>query len=146
MTLPVQIIDGQGGAFRTMVTQYGQLVVAPLDYSTAVTHEMSAVDIANNFAIPKSGHRIVITDIILNAENSVGNVPGATVEIYEASSATSTEISKCIITIELIKNATLPLIGLNLLTSPSVWLNAKTDDATVNATVMFYYVPKDEED
>ncbi|MEK0326941.1 MAG: hypothetical protein QQN63_14685, partial [Nitrosopumilus sp.] len=71
MALNVNIMDGVVDDSKARVTQFGQLVTAPLDYSTLVTREISSVNVAVNFVPPKQGHRIVITDIMLQANKQV---------------------------------------------------------------------------
>ena len=140
MALNVNIMDGVVDDSKARVTQFGQLVTAPLDYSTLVTREISAVNVAVNFVPPKQGHRIVITDIMLQANKQVTGE--AIVNIYTSdTSPDSLIIVEELFTTEILKQDSRDLIGLNIILEPGRWLNGKTDDDDINATVGFYYIP-----
>lgn len=124
---------------RAHITPQGQLATAPISYSTPVAREMSVVDTAYSFAIAKASRRIVITSLFLYANKGVG-ANDATVEIYETSSLESTTVDKSIIKVEMLKQTNLPLTGLNWVTNPGVFLNGKTDDATIFAVIGAYYI------
>lgn len=134
------IIDGTGNDYMVKVTSRGQLVTAPLDFSDAHSVSATVINTAYNFVKPKSGKRFVITDILLNADNAVGTNPGATVVLYETDSLTSTTPTKTILSIELIKQTNRDITGLNLIVTEGVWLNIKTNDNNINATVLGYFV------
>ena len=139
MTIDVKIKDGWGSSQSACVTGRGQLVVSPLSYSLAYPITAAIDNQAYNFVEPQAGKRFVVTDILLYANKGVG-ASDATVDVYEADSATETTIVKSILAIEMNKNTSRDLIGLNLIISEGKWLNIKTDDNTVFATVMGYYV------
>jgi len=140
MTQQSSITDGGGTDNRALVTKYGQLVVSPIDYSIPIAKTLALTDTAYNFITPISGKRIVITEMLLYANREVG-VNDATVEIYEADSVDSTTVSKAIITTEMLKQSSRDLISLNMIVSEGKWVNAKTDDATIFITIMYYYIP-----
>lgn len=139
--MPIQVLlsDGFGNGITAGVSSRGQLVTGPLDFSTAYAVTASVDDTAYNFVPPKSGKRFVITDILLYANKGVG-VADATVAVYEADSATSTAVTKSILAIEMLKQTARDITGLNLIVSEGKWVNIKTDDNTVFATMMGYYV------
>jgi hypothetical protein len=134
------IEDGSGNGHLAKVTEFGQIVTSPIAYSEASVQAMSVINTAYNFNEPQAGKQIVITGFVIGANNNVSNTTGAIIELYEATAIDSTIISKELFTVNLIKNQVLSLVGLNLITNEGVWLNAKTDDATVNMTVLAYYV------
>lgn len=139
MSIITKIGDGAGKSTEAIVTSRGQLVTSPLEYSTAYTKEVNATATAFNFIGPVTGKRFVITDILLYADKNVG-VNDASVQLYEATSSASTTISKTIIDIEMVKQTNRDITGLNLILTEGRYLNIKTDDATIFATVMGYYV------
>ena len=139
MTIDVKIKDGWGSGQEACVTDRGQLVIAPLSYSLSYTVTAAVNNQAYNFVIPLAGKRFVVTDILLYANKGVG-ASDATVDVYEADSATETTISKSILALEMLKNSSRDMIGLNLIITEGKFLNIKTDDNTVFATVMGYYV------
>jgi len=87
MATPSVIKDNDSGV-TAKVTKFGQLVVAPLQYSIPVADEVDVANIAFNFIGPEQDQSIVITDIVLSADRNVG-VNGADIVIYEADSPTT---------------------------------------------------------
>ena len=77
MAVPSHIVDPRNG-LAARVTEFGQLVVAPIAYSTPVVDTLAVVDTAVNFVEPVANHQVVITDIILSSDKNVG-VDGAAV-------------------------------------------------------------------
>lgn len=139
MVIKTNIQDGLGKGTTAGVTARGQLVVAPIDYSLAYNNKAEVVDTAYNLVAPKKGKRFVITEIVLVSNYLVG-VNGAAVDLYEATSEDTITISKSILQMELLKNSTFVLTGINLIISEGRWVNLKTDDDDVFATIMGYYV------
>lgn len=129
---------------KARITDYGELVVGRYDYSVLKFNAMSGTATAYNFFAPKMNARFVITDILIDADRNVSNTVPATIDVYEASGAASTTIEAQILKVELLRNTNRDLTGLNIITSGGVWINAKTDDATVNVTLAGYYVSEDD--
>ena len=138
MTIPVQLV---GGGAEVVVTSHGELVVAPLSPNVSKHHTMALVDTAYNFAVPIIGSIMRLQNILIYANKGVG-VNDATIEIYTANAIDSLDVIETVMTIELPKYASRDLIGLNLELPEGVFLNAKTDDNTVYATMMGYYALK----
>ena len=139
MTAPVVICDPLTGS-RASVTKFGQLIVAPVDYSIPVTVSMSLVDTPYLLVSPSDGKAIVITSAIITANRLVG-VNDATISIYSSDTADGAIPASPEITLEMIKSTTLPLTGLNLLIPKGKFLLAQTDDNTVFLTIGYYRVP-----
>ena len=139
MSNPINIKDNMTGN-RATVTEYGQLVVAPVDYSVPVAKKMDTNNTAFNFIEPSFKQNIVITDIIMTANKNVG-ANDATVVIYEANEIDSDVSVKDIINLEMIKKSNMIMTGLNLIISEGAFINAKTDDNDVFITIMYYRVP-----
>ncbi len=137
--IPSVIVDPYSGV-KARVSEFGQLAVAPLAYSKPSFKKLTVINTAYTFIAPEEGHQVVITDIILTANKNVG-ANDATVDIYEAESPTTTVITQPIIELEMIKQSSLALTGLNLLVPPGLWVNAKTDDNDIFVTIMYYRVP-----
>ena len=133
------ITDGKGRGNTACVTSRNQLVVAPLDFSDAYDHEVDTINTAFSFVPPRPDMRFVVTDILLYANKGVG-ASDASVVIYEADSAISATVLKSIMSLEMLKQTSRDITGLNLIISEGVWLNIKTDDNTIFSTVMGYYV------
>ena len=139
MPVPVHISDPKTGN-KASVTEFGQLVVAPVDYSTPVTASMSVIDTPYMLISPVSGKAIVVTAMILTANRNIG-INDATVTIYASDTADGVIPSTPEITLEMAKNSSLPLTGINFLIPKGKFLLAQTNDATVFLTVGFYRVP-----
>ncbi len=140
MTTAVGIKDSKTGQ-ATRVTRFGQLVVAPLAYSTPIAQELTAINQAFNFLAPLADHSIVITDIIVSADKAVSPTDPAGIEIYQADAADALTIAEGIVSPRLSRGGVLPLTGLNLIIPEGKWINAKTDDNNILITIMFYRVP-----
>jgi hypothetical protein len=139
MGIHTGISDGWGTDSKACVTERGQLVVAPLSFSTAYPVTVALINTAYNFVPPVGGRQFVVTDILLYANKGVG-ASDATVEIYEADATNETTVVRSIMILEMLKQTNRDITGLNLLISAGKWLNIKTDDNTIFATVMGYYV------
>lgn len=138
-------ITGERNDVRAKVTKYGQLVTAPLDYSSLIQEKLSLINVAYNLLEPTQGQQIVITGIILTANRLVG-VNDATVDLYLADSETEQAFSPddAVLSLELEKNGKLPLTGLNIITQEGKWINAKTNDNDIFITLLYYRVPVNE--
>jgi len=125
---------------KAAVTEFGQLIVAPIDYSSPITAEMSLVNTPYLLVSPVEGKGIVFTTLILTANRQVG-VNDATVTIYTAETEDGAIPANPEVQLEMIKSSTLPLTGLNLLIPEGRFVLAQTDDATVFVTLGFYRIP-----
>jgi hypothetical protein len=98
---------------------------------------MNSTNTAFNFFIPKSEFDLHITSILFDTP-----AQGAVIDIYEASSTTSTTIVKQILKITLSSKGFFPIIfpfGGFIPIAEGAFLNAKTDTATVNMTIIAHY-------
>lgn len=137
MPIRVQLIGSNG---RTVeVTGNGQLVTAPLAYSDTAFQNMDVINTAYNFHEPTPGKRFVITGFIVSTNRNVG-VNGAVIIFYEASAIDSLVVDKTILQFELLKNDRLPIVGTNFILTAGAFLNGKTDDDDVLATIAGYEV------
>ena len=140
MATPTVIKDNDSG-LTVKVTKWGQLVVAPIQYSTPITIEMNVINTAFNFITPSDGSSIVITDIFVAADKNVNATTPADVEIYTSAAPDSTVVINSILQPRLTRSSNIPITGLNLLIGEGVWVNGKTDDVGILLTIMFYRVP-----
>lgn len=141
MAVPSLIIDPRSG-MTARVTQFGQLVTSSLDYSIPVVNSLTVIDTPVNFIEPEANHQIVITDIILSTDRNIG-ANGAIVQLYCSDAPDSSTVNSSILNIEMLKNTSRDLIGLNFLIASGFWVNAITDDNNVQITVGYYRVPID---
>jgi hypothetical protein len=140
MVLNVNLRDGTGGNYAARCTSRNELVTNKYDYSLSYTVEADLINTAYNFVGPVAGKRFVITDILIYANKNVG-AGDATVEIYEADGSTNTTVTKSVLKTEMLKQTARDLTGLSMIVTEGKWLNIKTDDDDIFATVMGYYVP-----
>lgn len=140
MSAPIKIVDSKTGN-SARVTNFGQVVTSPLDYSTPVERELDVPLQVFNFISPVASKDIVITDIIVSANKDVSTNTPADISIYEADAVDSATPSPGIIRPQLVRAQNFSLTGLNILVPRGKWLNAFTSDATIILTIMFYRVP-----
>ncbi len=140
MATPAQITDGQGAGNKAHVTVNGQLAVAPIEYDSVATVELAEPNIGYNFFKPKAHMQFVITGIRMRADRDVAQTADATVELYESDSATSTTVTRAIWTENMVRGESVALFPVNILLSEGVWLNGKTTDDDIFATIIGYYV------
>jgi hypothetical protein len=139
--MPSVIKDGRfGTSYEAGVTPRGQLVVAPLEFNTAHKNTIVLVATAYNFITPIAGKQFVISGYIASSDKSVSATDGVEIDIFEAAAVDTTTSSKDLITIDLARLDKDNAIGLNLITTPGVWINAAADDTNVNLTLLGYYV------
>lgn len=139
--IDVKIVGPDGESAR--VTPSGELVVQQIVPSIPLSVTLDAVDTAFNFVKPVSRREYLVTDILLATNKDVG-VDGATIVLYEAEQEDSTTAAKVIVSIQLLKNGQLPLTGLKWRVREGFYLNMKTNDDVVFATVACYpYVATD---
>ena len=139
MGLKVRLEDGSGTGTTATITSRGELVVGNIAHSSSYSVEATVINTAYNFVGPLAGKRFVITDILLASDRNIGN-NGADIDVYEATASDSITVSKEILGMELLKNSFRDLTGLNLIASEGVWVNVKTNDNNIFATLMGYYV------
>ena len=137
--ITTSIKSGDGGGVAK-VTSRGQLVTAPLEFSEIYTASCIANNTAVNLVTPKPNQRFVITTIILNGDRSIA-VNGAITDLFESiGGPISAVVSKSILRLEILKQGSVALTGLNIILSEGVWLNVKADDVIVRANIAGYYV------
>jgi len=140
VTISAQIVDGTGTTVKTKVTSIGQVVTAPYSYDEVSAGTLDVDNTAVNFFGPKTGQQFVLTVILLTANKNV--TTDCTVDIYAAATATATAITKSILNVEMLKNTSRDITGLNLVVAEGLYINGKTDDDDVFVTIMGYYIPK----
>lgn len=138
MTISVNLKDALSG-HRVTISHQGELIVRPqAEYSTPSRVIVNVTDTAFNLQNPSAGENFILTGIILNSTQSVPT--SASVDIYEATSATSTTIETSVLTIDVPKGETITIVPLLLKVSEGVFLNVKSDAGTVNCSVLGYFV------
>lgn len=140
MSLHAVIRDSKSGN-SALVTEFGQLVVAALDYSMPVERDLDTAGVAVNFIEPRAGHSIVITDVIASANKDVSVTETADIAIFQADAVDQTTPNPGILSPQLLRGGNLPLTGLNFKVPEGKWVNATTTDAIIKLTIAFYRVP-----
>ena len=142
MSLKATILDGNGDGREAIVTEFGQLVVGPIDYSSASVQTMDVVDTGYMYIPPIQGKRIVITQIVLYANKNVSSLTEADIEIYESTLAIGITVETSILQIGMLKQTT-NIIPMNYITQEGVWVMGKTSDDDIKASIYYYYIPVD---
>ena len=132
-------IVGRDGRTTAEVTPFGQIVVAPLDFSRPATAQLAVAGVAVNLIEPLHGHSIVITDIMLSTSRTVG-VNGADIVVFEGVTAETLIPIEVVFETDLAKSTFVPITGLNLGVPQGRFVNVTTSDVAVFITVMFYRV------
>lgn len=139
MTLKTLIRDGRGTGNLAEISPVGELIVSGFGINTTKFNALNVANTAFNFYIPESGQNFIITAIIYNTPAG-----SSTVDVYEASSITSTTINKQIFRIVTTGATFAPLIlslGGFIPVTEGEFLNSKTDNPTVNMTIVGFYKP-----
>lgn len=139
MGLSVRVTDSATGV-EAKITPSGQLVVGTVAYDLVKFIEMDLVDTAYNFVEPRTGKQFVITGLRLKADRGVSTTADAEVIFFEATSATSTTVSKVLFQENLVRGESATLMPLNIITAEGTWLNGTTTDDDIFATLMGYYI------
>lgn len=141
MSLSVEIEDGRGGTKNKVgVTSRGQLIVAPIEFSSPLFTALDTISTAFNYAEPRAGKQLVITGYIISAGKSVSNTDGAEITIIEADAIDTITATKILLVLNIARSDSQAVTGLNILTTAGKWINASTDDATINLTLLGYFV------
>jgi len=143
MGITSKIVDALSGK-PAKVTSRGQLVTAPLEFSSTTSIKLEVVDTAYTLSSPKTNKQGVITDIIISGDKNIGT-NGSILEIYEATDSTTTTVSKAILTASIAKSGNMVLTNLNWPFSEGVWLSAKCDDDNIYITYGGYYIDSEED-
>ena len=135
------IVDPKTG-ISARVTEFGQLVTAPLNFSTPVSVEVDDINTAFLLVSPEDGKNIIVDSIVITGNRDIG-VNDATVVIYSATSEDDINPVAAEVSLEIAKNSNIPLTGLNFIIPEGRFFLAKTNDATVFITIGYYYAPID---
>ena len=139
MAIEVEVVSRSTGK-QAEISPQGELIIRGFAYSESQFKNMDLINTAYNFFVAKAGQRFVITGVIVDANRNVGN-NGASVILYEAASATSITVAKTLYQFDMPKQTDKILLPLMTQTSEGVFVNGKTDDDDVLATIMGYYIP-----
>ena len=121
------------------ITNLGQSVVSPLSYDEVSTILIDFADTAFILFPPKGSKKFVITGISLTARKDIG-VNGGVVIVYESLFADSTVEARIIQSIEMQKSTARDIQPLNIISSEGRWINIKSTDTTISASLTGYYV------
>jgi len=140
MTIQFSIFDDQTQSIAT-VSRNGELIVAPISYSTSYFVLVDVAATAFEIVPALSNHQFIVTDILIASSKTFGSATTAeTITLYEASPADLDTNLKTITQIDMLKNDRMVAIGLNLATTEAVSIVASATDNDVSVTVAGYYV------
>jgi hypothetical protein len=140
MAVAFNIQDGCDTSVKAKVTPSGELVVGPVKYDEATFNELALTGTAYNFVGPKPEEQFIITGFVAVSDKNL--TADAIVDIYEADSTSSTTVDKCLTKFAITKNAVVAPTPLRILVNHGVYVNAKTDAATIYITMFGFYIDK----
>ncbi len=132
------IITDKGTSKCVKVTDRGQLVTAPLEFSEPVFHSLTANDVSVNWFKPLAGKRLVITEVIVQVDRNA--TTQALIDIYETNEEGSETIVKSLFQFDIPKQESIVLTGLNIITTEGAFINSKADDSNVLITIGGYFI------
>ncbi len=130
-------IQGADDGNVSRVTKRGELIVGSLDYSEPYYRELPQKDFIYNIVPAVVNQQFVITGIIVS---SAKNVSADTVVDIFQSRTENGAIEFPLFTFTILKNTTIPISGLRVITKTTRWINVSADDRTINITILGYYV------
>ena len=135
------LVDGHGTGRRAVVTQYGELAVGQLHYSSSSSVSLDVVDTAYNLVVPRDQQdHVIVTGIALTANRLVG-ASDASIQVYTSVVGPDSRTQETLlIQTELAKNDTLVLNPIAIEVPPGKWINAETNDDDVFVTLLYYYI------
>lgn len=118
----------------------GQLETAPGGFDLQKFVSLAVDDTAYNFYTPVPGRQFIITGLICFAARDVSDASDTNIIIYEATTPSTITVGREILQFGMGRLTVLPLLGLRLLVSEGVFVNAKTDDNTVNINILGHFI------
>ena len=142
MALPVQIED-KGSKASVRVTEFGQLVTAPIAYSDPYYVSIAVANTAYEIVAGKTGKRFVVTGLVIASDkNFASSTVAETVTIYEAPADALDTSLKVVFQLDLLRNDRVVATGLNIISSTGRSLVGQAPtSAAVDITFSGYYVP-----
>jgi hypothetical protein len=119
------------------VTHAGQLVTGNVAHDKSYFSEMSATGTAFNIVPPKVGFNFILSGLLAISDKNL--TADAIIEVYEADDATSTTVLTTVFKTALTKNSSVTASPISIEVTEGMYLNAKTDDATIYLTALGYY-------
>jgi hypothetical protein len=142
MSLPITIED-KATSTAACISEYGQLVTAPISYSTPYYASIAVAATPYEIVQGRTGKLFVITDILIASDKDFASATVAeTVTIYEADVSDISTSIRTITRVDLLRNDRLVATGLNLITGQARSLVGITPLTTaVDVTIAGYYIP-----
>ena len=137
MPLPVQLVTGEG---KSLASNESAELLAGLPYDLTSFKEMSATGTAYNFYPPKGSLQFCITGLLVFANKDVSDASDTIIEIYETGAADSTTVDRPLLKFGMGKLTVLPYNGFRIMVNEGVYINAKTDDATIFLNILGVFI------
>jgi len=138
MTIPVVLVDRNGRS--VIVNEVGEIRVADGDYDLTSFREMAADDTAYNFYTPRIGKQFVLTGLLCFADKDVNNASDTIIDIFEASTESTTTIDKTILEFGMGQLSVLPFPNVRILVNEGVYINGKTSDDDVHLNIIGHFI------
>jgi len=126
-----------------LVTEYGQLVTAPISYSEPYYVDLAVAATPYEIVKGKTGKRFIITSLLVASDkNFASTTTSETVTVYEAAAEDISASLNTIFQVDLLRNDRLVATGLNLITLEGRSLvGIAPTSVAVDVTIAGYYVP-----
>lgn len=138
MPIDVQLVDPATGN-AAQVHADGRLFTGG-PFNLIEFKELAEDDTAYNFYPPRQFQQFVVTRIFAYGDKEVAANANATVEVYEATSASTITVSRIIMQFEIGQNEFHAFDTLALLVNTNRFINAKTSDDDVHMNILGYYI------
>jgi hypothetical protein len=135
-----QIVNEKDGR-TAIISPLGEVVVAPISYSTAYYMLVDSTTDAFEVVPGLSGKRFVITSILFASDRNFGSATTPeNMTLYEAHPSDLATNLATVASIDFLKNDRLSATQLNIQTEEGVALVAIADDTNIGVTVAGYYI------
>jgi len=139
--MPVRVILDAGNGKRAKWNELAQLETASGGFDLGNFKSLNATGTAFNFYTPIPGHQFIITGLFAFATKDVSDASATNIVIYEGTTPTTITVSRIVRQFGMGKLTVASQVGLRLLVSEGVFLNAKTDDDTIDLNIDGHFIP-----
>lgn len=140
MPVPNYIIDPRNGK-AARVTEFEQVVTGNLDFDSVAQARVTVADTAYSLIEPENGKSIIITGLILSGNKSISATTDAVVSVYTANAIEDIDAQSGVVEVDINRSGRLVLTGINLRVQPGLFVNIKSDQTEINATIFYYRAP-----
>jgi hypothetical protein len=138
LPINVTIVGPDGSPMK--VGSLGEAFVGRPKGDDTAFQSLDVINTAFNMYKPRSGFSFRITGFTMKASQSVSSVSEAQVIIYESDTEDGTTVDELLYEAGLLRNDAPVVTNLYIGVNSGVFINAKTDDATVRINLFGFYI------